>query len=144
MLLSLRHLVSLAAVAAAVACADESSAPSVTEIAGAYTATAFTATANGITTDLLAEDVLLTITLAPNGVTTGTFSVAGAAIDMAGTWVRTGNTVRFMQSAETFVRLMPFEVITNQLRGEAMIAGNTLRVTLSKPYNLYGDRKSVV
>lgn len=132
---SLRQFIALAAVLGSVACSEESSAPSVSEIAGAYTATAFTITRNGITTDLLAEDVLLTITLAPNGVTTGTFSVAGAAMDMAGTWVRTGNTVRFMQSAETFVRVMPFEVTANQLRGEAMIAGNTLRVTLSKPYN---------
>lgn len=132
MLRSLRNLVWVAAVAASAACGEESSAPSVTEIAGAYTATAFTSTANGITTDLLADDVLLTITLAPNGVTTGTFSVAGAAMDMAGTWVRTGNTVRFMQSAQTFVRMMPFEVAADQLRGEAIIAGNTLRVTLSK------------
>jgi len=85
----------------------------------------------------------LTITLAADGTTTGhlhldTFNGNPAVdADMAGTWVQTGNTVTFNQSADTFVRSMPFtiEKINDHvwfLTGDDVFAGTRFNVKLAQ------------
>jgi hypothetical protein len=40
--------------------------------------------------------------------------------------------VEFAQTADTFVRDMPFRALRNRLRGEATFTGTAIRVTLTK------------
>jgi hypothetical protein len=133
------NLLITAASAVFLACGDEGFAPSLTNVAGDYTATTLTTTSGGVTTNQLAGGASLTIALAPNGTTTGHLFVPGGAegggdfdADMAGTWTLTGSTVAFAQTADTFIRDMPFTAARNQLSGNATFSGTTIRVTLSK------------
>lgn len=137
-----RQLCRLIATTAAVAslrCSDDGFTPSVMDVAGSYTAAAFMSTNAGTTTDHLAGGASFTITLAEDGTTTGRLFVPGGAegggdldADMTGTWTLAGRTLRFVQTADTFVRDMPFTVEPNRLRGEATFSGTTVRVTLGR------------
>lgn len=131
----------LATVVAAVslACGDDPFVPSLENIAGSYTATTFTTTSGGVTTDQLAAGASFTITLASNGATTGRLFVPGGGqgggdldADMTGTWTLVGSTVEFAQTADTFVRDMPFTASVNRLQGQEMFSNTTIRVTLAK------------
>lgn len=119
-------------------CSD-SFTPSIGNVAGSYTSTTFLTTDSTGTTDQLAAGTTFTISLAANGTTTGRLFVPGAGAgggdldaDMAGTWTLTGTTVQFAQTADTFVRDMPFRAESNRLRGEAVFGATTVRVVLTK------------
>jgi len=121
------------------ACGDDAFTPSVMDVAGSYSPTTFTTTTGGSTTDQLAAGASLALSLAENGTTTGRLFVPHGAegggdldADMAGTWTLTGRIVNVDQTADTFVRDMPFTVESNRLRGEATFSGTTIRVTLGK------------
>lgn len=105
-------------------------------IPGEYRATILTATENGATTDYLKEGVSLNITLNEDGTTTGRLSVPDDVepIDasMAGRWTVRGDTVRFEQSADTFVRDVPFLARDGRLLGDRSFGGTRVRVLLSK------------
>ncbi|HMI56095.1 MAG TPA: hypothetical protein VK494_07910, partial [Gemmatimonadaceae bacterium] len=95
--------------AAMFACGGDSTSPTESIPVGSYTAFEFTTTgASGSTNQLLIGSTLQ-ITLAANGTTSGHLHLAAQGgepafdRDMAGTWTRTGNTVDFAQSADTFV-----------------------------------------
>ena len=116
---------------------DASFAPSVNNLAGTYTAITFRTTSSGIITDQLATGSSLTITLTANGTTTGRLLVPGGAedggdldADMAGTWTLMGSTVRFVQTADTFVRDILFTASPNQLVGDAVFDGTRIELTL--------------
>src|SRR6267142_620451 len=86
---------------------------------GSYTATQFVTTgSSGQTNQILAGSTLV-INLAGNGTTTGHLHLAAQGgnpvldYDMAGTWAQTGTTVNFSQTADTFVRNIPFTVVAN-------------------------------
>ncbi len=124
---------------ASLGCGGDPFTPTVMDLVGSYTATTFTTTSGGTTTDQLAAGASLSLTLAGDGTTTGRLFVPGGAqgggdldADMAGTWTLTGRTVTFTQTADTFVRDMPFTAEPNQLRGNATFGGTTIRVTLSQ------------
>jgi len=94
-----------------------------------------TTSANGVTVDQLAEGVTVAINLAPDGTTTGGLVVPAAGsdtVDLAGRWSLRGDRVTFDQSADTFIRRLPFQVSTNQLRAEGTFGPTTIRVTLSR------------
>ena len=80
-------------------------------VAGTYSATRLETVTGGVTTDQLAAGATLTLALAANGSVTGRRSVpngdeGGGNLDesMAGTWVLSGGSVTFSQTADTFVR----------------------------------------
>lgn len=106
------------------------------QIPGEYRATTLTATENGATTDYLKEGVSLNITLNEDGTTTGRLFASDDVepIDesMAGRWSVRGDTVRFDQNADTFVRDMPFLVRDGRLQGDRSFGDTRVRVTLSK------------
>jgi hypothetical protein len=56
--------------------------------------------------------------------------------DMAGTWSQTGTTVNFSQTADTFVRNIPFTVVANgskwALEGTGSFSGTAVQITLSQ------------
>lgn len=126
-------------VASTLACGGETFSPTTANIAGAYAATAFTTTTAGVTTNQLAAGAALTLTLAASGGVTGQLFVPGGAEgggnlseDLVGTWTLTGSTVQFAQSADTFVRDMPFIATENRLTGDATFSGTTIHVELTK------------
>lgn len=114
--------------------------PTVDNVAGTYSATTFTAntTATG-TVDLLALGASVTVTLAPDGSTTGNLFVPGIVVggadvdeDLTGTWTLSGSTVTFNQTADTFIRDLDFAATENQLTSEGVFDGATLRIVLTK------------
>lgn len=135
----LRSLALLAALAAPLACGGDPVEPSLAAVAGAYTATAFTVTERGATTDLLAGGASLQLALAADRSVTGRLLIpdgdeGGGDLDapMTGTWTLSGSVVRFEQSADTFVRDMPFTVSAAGLSGDATFGDARVRVTLQR------------
>jgi ABC-type oligopeptide transport system substrate-binding subunit len=130
------------AMAALIACGgSDSTSPSGT-VAGSYTATQFTTTgSSGQTNQLLAGSTLV-INLAASGTTTGHLHLAPQGgspafdADMAGTWAQTGSTVTFSQTADTFVRDIPFTAVANgskwALEGSGSFSGTAVQITLSQ------------
>ena len=132
--------------AALAACGDDEillSTPTRQSVAGSYTASAFTTTAGGTTggsaTNVLSQGGSLQMTLGANGSVTGRLilptAVAGAAVNenLAGSWTLSGDTVRFTQTADTFVRDTPFLVRGNTLVGDRTFGTTRIQVTLRKP-----------
>jgi ABC-type Fe3+-hydroxamate transport system substrate-binding protein len=126
---------------ALVACGggDDSFSPTSATVAGDYTARVFTLTSSVGTTDLLALGATVVVSLEPGGTTTGRLFVPGGAEDggdldedLAGTWSLTGNTVTFNQSSDTFIRDADFTAGPDNLIGEGVFGGATVRLVLQK------------
>ncbi len=123
---------------AVVACGD-AAAPTLTDVAGSYSATTLTTQEASVITDLLAQGSLLNVVLNADGTTTGRLFVPNGGeqggdfdADLAGTWVLHGDTVEFDHTADTFVRDMPFVFQNNRLTGEQTFSGTTVRAVLAK------------
>ena len=138
---SLRRYATLFATASAlVACGSDS--PTQTEtLAGTYTATTFRVTPTGqAMVDVLAQNGALSITIAPDNSTTGSLLVpstvaGGTALlaSMLGTASRTGSTVRFQQTADTFVRDLAWTVSGTTLQVNDLAAGSArFTITLTR------------
>lgn len=118
-----RSLSPLFAVLVLASACDSSSDPS--PIAGTYEATSFVVTETGeAPIDVLAEGGDLTVTIGSDNSTTGTLTVPGSltggadqSFSMSGTAIRSGNTVHFEQSADTFVRDMTWQIVGSDLHG---------------------------
>lgn len=109
-------------------------------IAGAYTATVFRVTPTGQPTiDVLAQGGSLSVTIASDKTASGSLSlpasVAGSPFtaSMTGTVVQTNGTVRFEQTADSFVRDLMFTIVGNTLQATNQVAGSaSFTVTLSR------------
>ena len=110
-------------------------------IAGAYTATVFQVTPTGQPTiDVLAQGGSLSVSIASDNSASGSLSlpasVTGGApftASMTGTAVQTGTTVRFEQTADTFVRDQTCTVVGNTLQATNQVAGSaSFTITLSR------------
>jgi hypothetical protein len=120
------------------ACGSDSTEPRLA-LEGNYTATQWVTTGGSGQTHQLDVGSTLNITLNSDGTTTGHLHVAGSPAfdaDMAGTWTISGNTVTFSQSADTFVRDMPFTVVPNganwALVGDHVFSGTQIQLTLTR------------
>jgi hypothetical protein len=125
------------------ACGDSTS-PSADFAAGNYTAVSFVTTSSSGMRDELQAGSTLTLNLNANGTTSGHLHVAASGgnpvfdADMAGTWFRAGTTVTINQSADTFVKDMPFELIPDpagtswDLMGDAGFSGTRIQITLRR------------
>jgi hypothetical protein len=128
---ALGRLVTLATSLAGIGCGDTgpTDAPS---LAGTYAASVFRVTPSGQSQiDVLAQGGSLVLTIATdNSTTTGSLalpaSIAGTPFtaSMAGTAIRTGSTVRFQQTADTFVRDLTFTVTANSFQATNQTAGS--------------------
>lgn len=139
-----RRSVVLASVAAALAAGGGacSSTTDPSSIAGTYRATTLrvTPTGQGVI-DVLAAGGTMSLTIASNNATTGTLSVPASVNDgvpftvsLAGTAVRSGNTVQFQpSSSDSFVRDLTFTVNGNTLQTtNQVISGASFTVTLTR------------
>lgn len=109
------------------------------ELAAQYSATTFTVLQNGTTSNVLASGGSLVITLAADGTTTGQLSIPASVnggtplnASMAGTFTLATGIVDFHQSADTFVRDMPFTVSKKTLSGNRTFSGATVDVVLTR------------
>ena len=136
-------MLSIALPALLLACGDSTS-PASDIAVGDYTAVTFTTTGNSGVRDEIQAGSTLVLNLKDNGTTSGHLHIAanGAApafdADMAGTWTRAGTTVDINQSADTFVRDMPFELVptnsgdTWNLEGTGGFSGTEIQITLQR------------
>jgi hypothetical protein len=122
-----------------ISCGDDAFSPTVEAVAGTYRATTFTFNGGSTTTDLLAAGASVTVTLAPDGTTTGRMFVPGVGegggdldADLAGTWALSGTTVTFSQEADTFMRDAPFTAEPNRLRTRSASSSEVVVLVLTK------------
>jgi hypothetical protein len=141
----IQTFLALSAFGLLVAC-DEGVAPTMESIAGEYRATSVTIAVStpgredDVSHDMLEAGLTISLTLSAGGVVTGTmfipaqFTISGAdeTHDMSGTYTLAGATVRFNQTADTFIRGLPFTVAGSVLRGTRVDAFETLSVRLSR------------
>jgi hypothetical protein len=123
------------------ACGDSTS-PEPDFAAGNYTAVTFVSTGNSGQKDEIAAGSTLVLNLNANGTTSGHLHMAAPGggpdfdADMAGTWFRAGTTVEINQSADTFVRDMPFELTPNlnswDLVGDRGFSGTRIQLILRR------------
>jgi hypothetical protein len=105
----------LVGAAGLLACGGDSTSPQ-SALAGSYSANMWTTTGVSGQTYQLAIGSTLQINLAADGTTTGHMHVAASGgnpafdADMAGTFTQTGNTVKFVQAADSFINDMIFEI----------------------------------
>jgi hypothetical protein len=132
----IRQGAALCLAVALAACGDDdgSFSPTVEDVAGSYTASAFTLGS----VDLLALGATVTATLDANGTTAGQLFVPGGAEDgdldedLEGTWSLSGTTVTFSPSASTVLTDVEFAVAPNTLTGEGTYLGSVLRLVMTK------------
>jgi hypothetical protein len=121
----------LLATAATLGCSDATH-PTEPRLEGTYTATAFTAVTPETTFDLLAEGVSLTITLDPDGTTTGSLVASGLVTDLTGEWDTTAATLRLHLATPEILTRTVFVIGPNRLQGESILADFVFHLTLTK------------
>jgi hypothetical protein len=111
--------------------------------AGNYTAISFITSGNSGQTDQLALGGSFLLNLAASGTTSGHLHMVASGsdpaldADMVGTWTRVGNAVTISQTADTFVRDMPFTVTFDPANGWILVGnktfnGTNIQVTLKR------------
>ena len=136
----LRRLALVPALALASACGVETAIqPDV--LAGNYTATSFIVTQSGqAPVDVIAKGGSMTINIAADSTITGTLvlpagvpnSQAGTA-NMAGKALpRSDGTLRFEQTAETFVKSLIWQRFTDALVSTSLLVNTQFQITLRK------------
>jgi hypothetical protein len=123
-------------------CGDSTSPPADFAV-GNYTAVEFVTTGNSGQRDEIQAGSTLVLNLNADGTTSGHLHIAASAgtpafdANMAGTWARVGMTVDINQSADTFVRDMPFLLTPHSasswdLVGDAGFSGTQVQLTLRR------------
>lgn len=125
----------------ALACGSDTTEPGLA-LEGNYIATQWVTTGSSGQTNQLQAGSTLNISLNSNGTTSGHLHVAASGgspaldRDMAGTWAKSGNTITFSQSADTFVRDTPFTVVPNganwELVADHVFSGTRIQLTLTR------------
>jgi hypothetical protein len=137
----IRRGVVLCLALALTACGDDDGggfSPTVDDVAGSYTASAFTLTSGSGDFDLLALGATVTATLDADGTTSGQLQVPGVGgapavdEDLAGTWSLSGTTVTFSPSASSLLSDVDFAVGPSTLTGEGIYQGAMLLLVLTK------------
>ena len=117
---------------------DSSTDPTVEDVAGSYSASAFVTTTNGVNTDELSRGATLTLVLSSSGSVTGHLHIPADNIsptldaDMAGTWALSGRTVTFTQTADTFIQDMSFGFVNGTLNGDRTFGTTRVQLLLSR------------
>ena len=141
MTMMIRRCVVLYLALALAACGDDDDgfSPTVDDVAGSYTASAFTLTSGSGDLDLLAYGATVTATLDAAGTTSGRLQVPGGVggapavdEDLAGTWTLSGTTVTFSPSASSLLSDVDFAVGPSTLTGEGVYQGAVLLLVLTK------------
>jgi hypothetical protein len=122
------------AIIASAACGGSTS-PSSDPPVGSYTTASFVTAGSSGQTNQLALGGMLQLNLSPGGATSGHLHMAASGgspasdADMAGAWALNGNVVTFSQTANTFVRDMPFTLVMDPALGWTLVGGKTFSNT---------------
>lgn len=122
---------------------DDSTSPPANSAAGTYTAIYFVTTGGSGQRNEIQAGSTLVLNLNANGTTSGHLHFAASTgspafdADMAGTWTQSGTAVDISQSADTFVRDMPFELTPDpaggwDLVGDQVFSGTRIQITLRR------------
>jgi hypothetical protein len=117
---------------------DDGFSPTVGNVSGSYTASAFTVTSSSGIVDLLASGALVHISLTSDGATTGRLLLPGTDTegdhdeDLAGTWALSGDTVTISPRGPSVLRFTQFTAAHDELTGERLLSGETLRLVLTR------------
>ena len=120
---------------------DTSNTPAGSDVAGSYVASTFTTQDSTGVTDQIGRGASIELVLDTSGVTSGRLFVPGGSedgsdfdADLEGTWTLRADTVEFNQTADTFIRDMPFLFLSDSdgLSGEETFGGTLVRVVLAK------------
>ena len=131
----------LGATVALIACAGCSDATAPGAVAGSYHATTMLVTPDGRSPiDVVAGGGTLRVTLLSDSTVTGTLQIPASAsggipyaADMQGSWSMTGTTLRFTQSADSFIRDLSWSVGRRTLSVVDQRAGTaTFTITLTR------------
>jgi hypothetical protein len=133
----LRRFATMGALAVAVGC-DSSTDPTVDEVAGSYSATTLVTTTNNVPKDQLARGATMNLVLTADGSVTGHLHIPADGTlpvldaDMAGSWALDRHIVTFDQSADTFVRDLPFLFVNNTLNTDRFVGDTRITVMLTR------------
>ena len=117
---------------------DDAFSPTPENVSGSYSASAFTVTSSSGIVDLLASGASLRITLASDGATAGRLLLPSGDAngdhdeDLAGTWALRGDTVTISPRGPSLLRFTQFTAARDQLTGERLLSGETLRLVLTR------------
>ncbi len=118
-------------------CGDSDAfSPTVENVSGSYSAISFTVTSSSGLVDLLASGASVQVTLTSDGATTGRLLLPGDDTggdheeDLTGTWTLTGATVILSPRGPSVLRFAQFTPAPDQLSGERVLSGETLRLVL--------------
>jgi len=137
----IRSMLALAVAALPAACTHDSFTPNINSVAGDYHLQALTVTDIGSTRDWVAMGATMTITLAPNGTTTGRLFMPGADlggsdldVSLEGSWTVSGRSVEFIQLYYSVVQDVTFFATDNRLEGNHAfgVTGVSTRIVLTK------------
>ncbi|HEY3220506.1 MAG TPA: hypothetical protein VGJ80_07240 [Gemmatimonadales bacterium] len=137
----IRSILAVAVAALSTACTHDSFTPNITSVAGDYHLQSLTTTDVGGPRDWVALGATLTLSLAPNGTTSGRLFMPGAGsrggdvdVDMAGIWTLAVATVEFEPSFDTLLRDVTFIASENRLVGDHAYGGSgvSVRIVLTK------------
>ncbi len=113
--------------------------PTAENVAGDYRLQSLVTISRGVWTDWRAAGAAFTISLAPNGTTSGHLFIPSSdggggdfSVDMVGTWALNDETVTFMQAADSFVRDMAFDVGENRLSSDLTSGDDRVIAVLKK------------
>ncbi len=137
----IRSMLAVAVAALPVACMHDAFTPNLNNVAGDYHLQSLVLTDLGGPRDWVALGTSLTISLAPNGTTSGRLVMPGGGlggadvdVDMAGTWTLAVATVEFNPSFDTLLRDVTFIADENRLIGDHAYgsSGVSVRIVLTK------------
>ncbi|HEY7636467.1 MAG TPA: lipocalin family protein [Gemmatimonadales bacterium] len=117
---------------------DDGFSPTVENVSGSYLASSFTVTDSSGIVDLLASGASVQITLASDGATTGRLLLPGGDTagdhdeDLTGTWALSGDKVTISPRGPSVLRFAEFTASPDQLTGERLLSGQTLRWVLTR------------
>jgi hypothetical protein len=131
-----------AIVIAAAACGGDSTSPT-NSAAGNYTAVSFVTSGGFGQIHQITSGGSLLLDLASGGSTSGHLHMVASGsdpavdADMAGTWSQNGDVVTISQSADTFVRDMPFTLTLDPANGWTLVGnkdfnGTNINITLKR------------
>jgi len=119
---------------------DDAFSPTVANVSGSYSASSFTVTSLSGVVDLLASGASVQITLGSDGATTGRLLLPDGDTggdhdeDLAGTWELSGDTVTISPRGPSLLRFAQFTATLDQLTGERLLSGETLRLVLTRDH----------
>jgi hypothetical protein len=119
---------------------DDGFSPTVENVSGSYAASSFTVTSSSGIVDLLASGASIQITLASDGATSGRLllpapdAVGDHDEDLTGTWTLRDDTVTISPRGPSVLRLAPFIPGPDQLTGERLLSGQTIRFVLTRDH----------